>query len=103
MAPAARLRMAGAKGYDRPTHNLAIGRPQMLRVQVQAFLDGQPCNLLYLPAGIRHIFAHGKPTPNSGAGTTEPVKQIADVLCEFLFRTMDGEFTRRLRDHGFAV
>lgn len=72
------------------------------RAQVQAFPDGQPCNLLYLPAGIRHIFAHGKLTPNSGTGTTEPVRQIVEVLSELLFRIMDGEFTRRLRDHGFA-
>jgi hypothetical protein len=73
------------------------------RIHVKAFLEGAPCTLLYLPAGIRHIFAHGILTPNSGARDPEPVKQIADLLCEFLFRVMDGQFTGRLRTNGFAV
>jgi len=70
------------------------------RAQVNSFLSGNPCNLLYLPAGIRHVFAHGKLTPHSGTDTAEPAKLVSDVLCGFLFRVMDGEFMRRLRDHG---
>jgi hypothetical protein len=73
------------------------------RAQFDAFLNGKPCNLLYLPKGIRHIFAHGKLTPHSGTDSADPARLVADALCDFLFQVMDGEFTRRLRDHGFAV
>lgn len=73
------------------------------RSQVESFLSNKPCNLLYIPAGIRHIFAHGILTPHSGSGNTVPPQQISTVLCEFLFRVMDGEFLSRLRAHGVAV
>ncbi len=46
------------------------------RTQMQK-LSGKSCNLLYVAAGIRHIFAHGKLTPNSGV----PVRHdVAFVL-----------------------
>ena len=76
---------------------------QKHRSQVETYLAGQPCNPLYLPAGIRHIFAHGILTPNSGVGTTTTAQQISKVLCDFLFRVMDGEFLAKLRMHGLAV
>lgn len=48
-------------------------------------------------------FAHGELTPNSGAGSPEPVRRVSEVICQFLFRVMDGEFTARLRANGFAA
>ena len=73
------------------------------RTQLQAFLAAEPSNVLYVAAGIRHIFAHGKLTPNSGAGFTAPAQEVSRVLSEFLFRVMDGEFAGRLRAHGYKV
>lgn len=73
------------------------------RTQLENFLFGNPCNVLYVAAGIRHIFAHGKLTPNSGAGFTAPAQKISTILCEFLFHVMDGEFIGRLRANGLKV
>lgn len=73
------------------------------RTQLENFLSGKPCNVLYVAAGIRHIFAHGKLTPNSGAGFTAPAQQISTILCEFLFHVMDGEFSGRLSANGLQV
>jgi hypothetical protein len=78
---------------DRATH----------RANVEAFLRNEPCNVLYLPAGIRHIFSHGNLTPHSGAKNPNAVEQVSAILCDFLFRIMDGEFERRLREHGVAA
>ncbi len=71
--------------------------------QLKAFLDNQACNILYIPAGIRHIFAHGILTPSSGVGSPRAAKALSDLLCEFLFRVMDGEFVRRLKESGIKV
>lgn len=65
--------------------------------QFEAFLSGKPCNVLSLAAGIRHIFAHGLLTPNSGAGYTQPAQGVSSALAGFMFQVMDGEFTSRLR------
>jgi hypothetical protein len=64
------------------------------------FLGGSPCNLLYLPLGIRHIFVHGELTPHSGAESPYPATEVARILSDFLFAVMDGEFSRRLRAKG---
>lgn len=76
---------------------------QPLIQNMDAFLSGRPCNALVVPASIRHIFVHGKLTPNSGVGNVEAACAIAGMVCEFLFRVMDGEFSARLRAHGIAV
>jgi hypothetical protein len=73
------------------------------RKQFQDFLAGRPCNPLFLAAGIRHIFAHGQLTPNAGAGYTRPAQEISKLLVILLFRVMDGEFTRRLNEHGIKT
>ena len=78
---------------DRETH----------RKQFETFLAGKPCNVLYLAAGIRHIFAHGRLTPNSGAGYTAPAQEVSKLLVILLFRVMDGEFTTRLRANGIVA
>lgn len=68
-----------------------------------AFLAGNPSNILAVPAAIRHIFAHGKLTPNSGTGNVGAANAISASSCEFLFRVMDGEFLQRLRDNRIPV
>jgi hypothetical protein len=72
------------------------------RKQFEAFLSGDPSNVLYLAAGIRHIFAHGRLTPNSGAGYTQPAQSVSAALSAFAFRVMDGEFTARLVANGIV-
>jgi hypothetical protein len=69
--------------------------------QFAAFLSKKPFNVLYLPAGIRHIFAHGILTPNAGAGFAQPAIEACNVLVTFLFAVMDGEFTARLKANKF--
>ncbi len=73
------------------------------RTQMQKFLSGKSCNLLYVAAGIRHIFAHGKLTPNSGVPLTVPAQEISTIMVDFLFRVMDGEFIGRLRANGIVT
>lgn len=68
-----------------------------------SFLAGSTSNVLAVPAAIRHIFAHGKLTPSSGAGHVGAANSISALSCDFLFRVMDGEFIQRLRDNGVAV
>jgi hypothetical protein len=67
---------------------------------MQAFLRGEPCNILVVPAAIRHIFAHGKLTPNSGVGNVAAACAVSDLLCDFLFTVMDRGFLARLRANG---
>lgn len=74
-----------------------------LSAQGYDFVNGKPCNVLVVPAIVRHIFAHGKLTPNSGARDTAVASAISPILCEFLFRVMDGQFLGRLRGNGVAV
>jgi len=73
------------------------------REHLAAFLGGDPCNLLFVPAGIRHIFAHGDLTPHAGGVNPYVAQEMANLLSEFIFKVMDGEFTRRLREHGVAA
>jgi hypothetical protein len=73
------------------------------RSHVTAFLTRGSCNVLYLAASIRHIFAHGELTPHSGAGSPYTASEVSRLLCALMFQMMDGEFSRRLRDHGVAA
>jgi hypothetical protein len=72
------------------------------RKEYNAFLGARPANLLYLAAGIRHIFAHGRLTPNTGAGTVDAAKEVSELLISLLLRLMDSEFSRRLRTNGIT-
>lgn len=74
-----------------------------LQINMALFRSGAACNVLTVPAAIRHIFAHGKLTPNSGVGNVGAACAISKISCEFLFKVMDGEFTGRLRANGIAV
>lgn len=74
-----------------------------LIVAITDFVAGRAINLLLLPASIRHIFVHGKLTPNSGVGHVEAACGLSSVLCEFLFAVMDGEFSATLKANGIAV
>lgn len=76
---------------------------QSHRQQFESFISGSPCNILYIAAGIRHSFAHGKLTPNSGAGFTGPAQEISRILSGFLFCIMDNEFSTRLRAMGVQI
>lgn len=73
------------------------------RRRFEDFLSGMPSNILYLAAGIRHIFAHGSLTPHAGAGGAQPAKGISTALAALIFRVIEGEFTARLRDNGIEV
>jgi hypothetical protein len=70
---------------------------------MEAFLAVRPCNVLVIPVSIRHIFAHGKLAPNSGVGNVNAACAISDIVCEFLFQVMNGEFVARLQKHGIKV
>ena len=69
--------------------------------QYEFFLNSKPSNVIYLPGGIRHIFAHGILTPNTGAGWTAPTIQVCRELDRFLFSIMDGDFIARLKATGY--
>lgn len=73
------------------------------RKQYKAFLNGSSCNVLYLAAGIRHIFAHGLLTPNAGAGYTQPAMSVSAALSAFILKLIDGEFVSRLKAHGVVA
>jgi hypothetical protein len=67
------------------------------------FLAGRPCNILIVPCAIRHIFAHGKLTPNTGVGHVAAACGVSQIVCQFLFEVMDGEFLDTLRNNGVKV
>ncbi len=71
-----------------------------VRLQFKAFLSGETCNVLYLAAGIRHIFSHGILTPNAGTGYTLPAQNVCRALTDFVFRVTEGEFATRLQENG---
>jgi hypothetical protein len=74
-----------------------------LSKQMVAYLEGSSRNVLVVPRAVRHIFAHGQLTPHSGAGRVAASCEISDLVCQFLFRVMDGEFVRCLRAGGLSV
>jgi hypothetical protein len=66
------------------------------RRQVDQYLSNQPCNPLYLAAGIRHAFAHGKFTASPGNVPQQSVSTVCRYFCRVLFRIMDREFSSRM-------
>lgn len=78
---------------DRATH----------RTHFEDFLAGKDANTLVLAAGVRHIFAHGKLTPNSGAGTSTAASGVCKELAALSLRVVEGEFLHRLRCSGIVA
>lgn len=66
------------------------------RRQVDNHLQNNQCNPLYLAAGIRHAFAHGKFTASPGNTTQHAVATVCRYFCRVLFRIMDREFSNRM-------
>lgn len=61
--------------------------------ELDKYFQNDPCNIAYLASAIRHIFAHGWLTPNASEVDPKIVSRICQILCEFLMKVMDSEFT----------
>ena len=94
----------GARRVSRPGRRVLRG-PSLLGLTAPMHTGGKATrrNGLFVPAGIRHIFAHGDLTPHAGGVNPYVAQEMANLLSEFIFKVMDGEFTRRLREHGVAA
>jgi len=88
----------GAQGsmpfYEFLIENLNEGKSHWKHMK--KFTKGEECNPLYLPASIRHIFAHGILTPHSGTGTPEVSTTLSSLICDFLFQVMDQQIESRI-------
>ena len=105
--------------YDRSTVDAAIrtisGHSEFLRSvyghldrehqrqQFDDFLSGKEMNTLFLAAGVRHIFAHGKLTPSAGAGDSTVASSVCRHLTDFTLRVLEGEFYKRLKISGIVA
>lgn len=64
--------------------------------QVDAHLRDSACNPLYLAAGIRHAFAHGKLAASPVGIPENTVTTVSRFFCRVLMRIMDREFSQRV-------
>lgn len=60
------------------------------------YFQGKPFNVTYLASAVRHIFAHGSLTAHANKTNPGTIKQIANVLRDFLLLVLDAEFTKHV-------
>ena len=60
------------------------------------YFQGKPFNITYLASAVRHIFAHGSLTAHANKTNPGTIKQIANVLRDFLLLVLDSEFTKHV-------
>ena len=64
--------------------------------QLAKYLREEPFNITYLASAVRHIFAHGSLTAHANHTKPARIKQISKILCDFLLKVMDAEFTKHV-------
>lgn len=65
--------------------------------ELDKFINNGETNVSYLASSVRHIFAHGILTPHADGGNPSNAVDICDILCSFLLRVMDEDFTKRVQ------
>jgi hypothetical protein len=73
-------------GQVNPTHKQELVR----------YFNNRPFNITYLASAVRHIFAHGSLTAHPNHAQPATIKQISNVLCDFLLHVLDSEFTKHV-------
>jgi hypothetical protein len=72
---------------------------QKLQKQLTACRDGTCCNVGYLSASVRHIFAHGHLTANSYGMNPNHIASACETISDFLLDFMDSDFTLRIGEY----
>jgi hypothetical protein len=67
---------------------------QQLKTRISDFQSCTSSNPAVLAAAIRHVFAHGKLTPNANKGNPKVAIGICALLSDFLLNFMDVEFEK---------
>lgn len=79
------------ENLDRPKHRAAVA----------AFLAGKPCDPGRVLGAVRHIFAHGFLTPNTGGIEATDSASICNQLADFILSVVDAEW-RQAVEFGVA-
>jgi hypothetical protein len=74
-----------------------------LRASLRACREGTCCNVFYLSASVRHIFAHGHLAANSYGMNPDHVAAACGTISDFLLDFMEADFTLRVRDYHRSV
>ena len=61
------------------------------------YRNGKLHNPTYFASAVRHIFAHGHLGAYADDARPAQIKRVSHLLCDFLMRVMDGEFSRHVR------
>ena len=64
-----------------------------LKNRIIAFQKGEKTTPLVIAKSIRHIFAHGKLTPNANDANPEKVAEICSLLSNLMLEIMDKELS----------
>jgi hypothetical protein len=62
--------------------------------EIEKHFKNQELNSSYLASAIRHIFAHGKLTPNANRSRPKKVVAMCDEITDFLLFIIDAEFSK---------
>jgi hypothetical protein len=69
---------------------------QRLKTRVSNFRTGTNFNPANVAAAVRHVFAHGKLTPNANKSNPKVTISICNILVNFLLNFMDVEFEKSI-------
>jgi hypothetical protein len=61
-----------------------------------AYVKNQPYGLTYLPAAVRHVFAHGILTPNANKAQPLDVAQLTAYMADMLLNAVAADFEARV-------
>jgi hypothetical protein len=67
-----------------------------VKEMMQGFIQGENVNVSFLAKSIRHVFAHGVLTANSGGLSAKRFDRISQKLSDFLLDCMDSDFADRI-------
>lgn len=68
-----------------------------VRANIDSYLRGTAYGFTYLPAGLRHLFAHGELTPHANRTTPEYLTALGNFFADTLLHGLAVDFERRLK------
>lgn len=68
-----------------------------VKVHVDAYLNKTSYGFTYLPAALRHLFAHGILTPHANNASPEDVKELCNLMAETLLGGLGADFKARVQ------
>ena len=83
---------------DNRLFKLVVSKVQNdVKTHVDAYLQRSPYGFTYLPAALRHLFAHGILTPHANNASPGNVQSLCNLMADTLLEGLGADFKTRVQ------